>query len=112
MFETFSLWWLTAVILPFLAPIFMDGVCNWYIWIMNKKKGEPTWRVGTVFDSIVLPNAAMFREVTIYNVGFKRVVFADSNGGFLVIKKRTLMNCVCTYADDPTLLIHRINNQY
>lgn len=102
MLQSFSLWWMTAVILPFLTPLFMDTVCNIYIILMNFKNKEPTWWFGTGFKTITLPNGWSHFNLYIYHVGFKRVVFKKNEGGYVVIKKRVLMNCVCEYDKDPT----------
>jgi hypothetical protein len=85
----------TAVIIPFFAPMLMDLLCNSYIQLMNKKNGKPTWIVGTEFDSVILENGATIPSCYIYAVTWKNVVLRlycdDSKNRFVRIKKRNLM---------------------
>lgn len=85
----------TAVVIPFFAPIFMDLLCDIYIQLMNKKNGKPTWITGTEFDSVILENGASIPSCYIYAVTWKHVslrLYGDGKKNrFVRIKKRDLM---------------------
>lgn len=85
----------TAVIIPFFAPMLMDLLCDIHIQFMNKKNGKPTWVVGTDFHSVILENGATIPSCFIYAVTWKNVVLRlysdDKKNRFVRIKKRDLM---------------------
>jgi len=85
----------TAVIVPFFAPMLMDTLACINIWLMNRAKGRPTWMVGTHFYSIVFPSGNVIYDVTIDKVSF-RFITLKTKYGYLVIKKRTMLGLLCT----------------
>lgn len=83
----------TAVLVPFFAPILMDCLAGLYIMIMNKAKHKPTWRVGTRFKDVILPNAASLGDCYITSKTWKYVILKQVSGnpGCIRMKKRDLM---------------------
>lgn len=91
---------ITAVIIPFFAPLCMDILAAWFIMLMNRAKGKPTWVVGTRFRDVILPNAGTIGECYINNVTWKFVILkCIGKPGTFRIKKRKLMKCDCIAID-------------
>lgn len=84
---------ITAVIIPFFAPFLMDLLACLWIALMNRAKHKPTWRVGTRFKDVILPNAASLGDCYITSKTWKYVILKQVSGnpGCIRMKKRDLM---------------------
>jgi hypothetical protein len=84
----------TAVILPFLAPILMDCFAGIWIMAVNKAKGKPTWVVGTRFEDVILPNAASIGCCYVYKVTWNCILLKRiEQPGMVRMKKSKMLKC-------------------
>ena len=91
---------ITAIVIPFFAPLTMDCMAGVWVEIMNRTKHKPTWVVGTRFKKIILQNSAELGTCWVYSKTWKYVILKELEGGpgkpgYIRMKKRELMQCTC-----------------
>jgi ATP sulfurylase len=84
---------ISAIIIPFVAPFALDFLACITIYLMNKKKGHPTWKKGTRFAKVAWPSGFTVVNVYIENVTF-RTVTLRTNDSFTIVKKRDMLKTV------------------
>lgn len=80
---------LSSCVLPFIFVYLKDVFANIMIAGMNLHRGKPTFRVGTVFTSVLMSSGKTFTDVMIEKVDFSTVYLRTSEG-LMGVKKNDL----------------------
>lgn len=83
---------LSLVMVPFFLPTIRDTFCAMYIWLLNKKRGRPTYKRGEQYTGLLFANGYFLPNVWIVNVDFKMVTFHSSEGHVVQVKKSHLVS--------------------
>jgi hypothetical protein len=95
---------ITMVLIPCIAPFLMDFLAAVLISVRNKIKGKPTWKVGTTFSDIILPNGNSLGHYLIVKVSYKHIILRRVGDlGVLRLTKRKALSCTMIERDRTIL---------